>query len=106
MLGLVQSGVADGATLVRGGAPRDPGWFVEPAVLGGVRNGMRVAREEIFGPVVTVIPYGSEEEAVAIADDSGHRLSASVWSADVSRRAPHGRAARRFWTSTPRRGPP
>jgi aldehyde dehydrogenase (NAD+) len=87
VLGLVESGVADGATLVRGGAGRGPGWYVEPAVLTGVHNGMRVAREEIFGPVVTVIPYDTEEEAAAIAGDSEHRLSASVWSDDESRAA-------------------
>jgi betaine-aldehyde dehydrogenase len=87
VLDLVGSGVAEGATLVRGGTDRAEGRYVEPAVLTGVHNGMRVAREEIFGPVVTVIPYDTEDEAVAVADDSGQRLSASVWSADQDRAA-------------------
>ena len=84
----IASGIADGARVVTGGgrpAGLDRGWYVEPTVFADVDNSMRIAREEIFGPVVCVIPYDTVDEAVAIANDSTYGLSGSVWSADPAR---------------------
>nr|WP_211360292.1 aldehyde dehydrogenase [Actinocorallia herbida] len=80
-----------------GGRPADlpRGWYVEPTVLADVANTMRVAREEIFGPVVCLIPYDTEDEAVAMANDSPYGLSGAVWSADPHRAL---RTARRLHT--------
>ena len=61
------------------------GWYVEPTVLAGVDNTMRVAREEIFGPVLCLLPYDDEDDAVRIANDSPYGLSGGVWSADPAR---------------------
>ena len=83
--GYLATGRAEGARVVAGGGrPKglDAGWYVEPTLFDGVHNGMRIAREEIFGPVVAVIPYRDTDEAVAIADDSPYGLSGSVWTAD------------------------
>ncbi|GAA3446580.1 aldehyde dehydrogenase [Planomonospora venezuelensis] len=93
VLGHIGTGTAEGARLACGGKrPEglDRGWYVEPTVFAGADNGMRVVREEIFGPVVTVIPYDSEEEAVAIANDTEYGLSGSVWSRDPLRAAEVG----------------
>jgi acyl-CoA reductase-like NAD-dependent aldehyde dehydrogenase len=72
-----------------GGTPQvsgcEGGWFIEPAVLVGVTNDMRVAREEIFGPVLVVIPFDDEDEAVALANDSSYGLGSGVWTANVAR---------------------
>ena len=90
VLGYVELGRREGARLVHGGgrpAGLDRGWYVEPTVFADAHNGMRVVREEIFGPVVTVIPYDSLDEAVAIANDTEYGLSGSVWSADLARSA-------------------
>ncbi len=84
--GYLRIGHEEGARAATGGgvpAGRDKGWFVEPTVFADVDNSMRVAREEIFGPVLSVIPYDGEDEAVAIANDSDFGLCGSVWSADV-----------------------
>jgi betaine-aldehyde dehydrogenase len=85
--GYLEVGRAEGAQVIGGGRPSglDDGFFVRPAVLAGVDNQMRVAQEEIFGPVAAVIPYGSPDEAVAIANDTQYGLSGSVWSADPDR---------------------
>jgi betaine-aldehyde dehydrogenase len=86
----VEIGLSEGATLVVGGdAPDDGalknGAYLMPAVFDGVRNDMRIAREEIFGPVVTVIPFDTEAEAIALANDTPYGLSGSVWSRDIGK---------------------
>jgi aldehyde dehydrogenase (NAD+) len=98
-----------GATVpVGGGRPRhmEKGWYVEPTVLTGVTNGMEVTREEIFGPVMSVLSYGTEEEAIAIANDSEYGLGGSVFTADadhgleVARRIDSGMLAVNAWGMT------
>ncbi|GGM04609.1 aldehyde dehydrogenase family protein [Nakamurella endophytica] len=80
-------GKADGARLVTGSdtAPEGPGFFVEPAVFTGVDPDSRLAQHEIFGPVLSVLPFDDEDEAVRIANNSVYGLGAAVWTADLSR---------------------
>lgn len=82
----IRLGIDEGAEILVGGEGRptglDRGWFVQPTVFTGVNNDMRIAREEIFGPVLCVIPYEDEDEAVTIANDSPYGLQAYVESAD------------------------
>jgi betaine-aldehyde dehydrogenase len=88
--GYLEAGKAAGArAAVGGGLPKalSKGWYVEPTVFSNVDNSMRIAQEEIFGPVLAVIPYGSEEEAVAIANASQYGLCGSVWTPDIERGA-------------------
>ncbi|WP_354112309.1 aldehyde dehydrogenase family protein [Bradyrhizobium sp. S3.12.5] len=86
---LIQAGIDEGAELVVGGPGRPPhlksGYFVQPTVFANVRNDMTIAREEIFGPVLSIIPYRDEEEAIAIANDTAYGLAAYVQSADLAR---------------------
>ena len=82
----IQTGLDEGARLVTGGktpAELEPGYFIEPTLLADVTNDMRVAREEIFGPVVCAIPYDDIDDAIRIANDSDMGLSGSVWTSDV-----------------------
>ncbi|MET9970492.1 aldehyde dehydrogenase family protein, partial [Streptomyces sp. NPDC006356] len=80
----IESGLAEGASLVTGGgAPELPGWFVEPTVFVG-NNAMGIAQEEIFGPVGTIIPFDTPEEAVRLANDTRYGLAAVVWTQDLN----------------------
>lgn len=86
--GYINTGVADGARLVTGGgrpAGLDRGWYIEPTLFADVDNSSTIAREEIFGPVLSVIPAADERDAVAIANDSIYGLNASVFTNDVER---------------------
>ncbi|TGX53960.1 aldehyde dehydrogenase family protein [Sphingomonas gei] len=96
--GLIAKGLAEGATLEAGGPGRpdgiETGYFVKPTLFSSVRNDMTIAREEIFGPVVTIIPYDDEEDAIRIANDTDYGLSAVVFgdAESVRRVAPRLRA--------------
>jgi aldehyde dehydrogenase (NAD+) len=89
--GLIETGIKEGATLVTGGTGRpeglNRGYYVRPTVFGNVNNSMTIAREEIFGPVIAIMPYKTEEEAIAIANDTVYGLSANVESKDVEHAA-------------------
>jgi len=100
VLGYIEQGVAEGATLVLGGgrpAHLDKGWFVEPTLFAGVDNAMTIAQEEIFGPVLVMIPFRDDDDAVRIANDSAYGLSGGVTSADPDRAMA---VARRIRTGT------
>ncbi len=88
VLGYIEKGIEEGATLALGGGPpadQARGWFVEPTLFTGVDNSMTIAREEIFGPVLVVIPYEDDDDAVRIANDSNYGLSGAVVSASLDR---------------------
>ncbi|HZP43778.1 MAG TPA: aldehyde dehydrogenase family protein, partial [Candidatus Binatia bacterium] len=84
----IAAGKAEGATLATGGGrPKDQprGWFLEPTIFCDVRNDIRIAREEIFGPVVSVIPFRDADEAIRIANDSTYGLGGAIYSRDTAK---------------------
>jgi betaine-aldehyde dehydrogenase len=98
--GYIAAGKREGATVACGGgrpAGFPKGWYVEPTVFADVDNRMQIAQEEIFGPVIAVIPYDDEADALRIANDSDYGLSGSVWTADTDRGV---EVARRVRTGT------
>jgi aldehyde dehydrogenase (NAD+) len=93
-------GVKDGATLIAGGKMRPDkggGYFIEPTCFVDVTNDMRIAQEEIFGPVLVVIPFDDEEDAIRIANDSAYGLGGGISTADMARAM---RVAKRIRTGT------
>ena len=95
---MIQVGIDEGATLLVGGLGRpegfDAGWYVRPTVFSDVNNSMRIAREEIFGPVLAILPFEDEEEAVAIANDTPYGLAAYVQTGSNERAARLSRSLR------------
>ena len=95
---MIQVGIDEGATLVAGGPGRpegfEKGWYVRPTIFADVSNSMRIAREEIFGPVLAIIPFDTEEDAVAIANDTPYGLAAYVQTGDAERAARLSKALR------------
>ncbi len=99
VINYIKKGIEEGATLVCGGAERpeglEKGYFVRPTVFANVNNKMTIAQEEIFGPVLSIIPYEDEDDAVRIANDTIYGLAGGVWSGDAERAK---RVARRLRT--------
>ena len=105
ILDFIASGIEDGAGLACGGKAAtnvsDAGYFIEPTIFTGVDNTMRIARAEIFGPVLCVLPFRDEEEAVRLANDNDYGLSAGVWTNDIRRghRIAHALRAGTVWVN-------
>ncbi|RDD71100.1 aldehyde dehydrogenase family protein [Paracoccus versutus] len=103
IMGYVDSGNQDGASLMTGGCTLgERGYYVAPTVFSGVTNRMKIAREEIFGPVVAIIPFKDEEDAVFQGNDSTYGLAAGIWTRDIGRAHKVARAIRagRVWINT------
>lgn len=87
--GMIQQGIDEGARLLTGGMGRpesaSKGWFVKPTIFADVDNNMAIARQEIFGPVLVIIPFADEDEAVAIANDTPYGLAAYIQTGDMAR---------------------
>jgi len=102
----LRQGVEEGATVAFGGPDAtglpERGAFVPPTVFAGVRPGMTIAQEEIFGPVMSILSFSTEEEAYAIANDTEFGLAAGVWTSDLARAHRAGRALRvgTVWVNT------
>jgi aldehyde dehydrogenase (NAD+) len=96
--GYISKGIAEGAKVVIGGEGRpdglQKGYYVKPTIFSNVNNNMLIAREEIFGPVLAILPYETEEEAIRIANDTEYGLQAYVWSNDLARANRVGRRIR------------
>jgi acyl-CoA reductase-like NAD-dependent aldehyde dehydrogenase len=103
VLNYIETGKAEGATAVTGGGRMgDVGYFVEPTVFANVEHEMRISQEEIFGPVLAVIPFDDEADALRIANGTAYSLAAGVWSADIGRvhRMAAGLKAGTVWINT------
>jgi acyl-CoA reductase-like NAD-dependent aldehyde dehydrogenase len=107
VLGYIDVAKTEGAELALGGGAAErpecgDGWFVEPTIFTGVNNQMRIAQEEVFGPVLSVIPFEDEDEAVAIGNDVAFGLAAGVWTQNLNRATRMARAlqAGTVWTNT------
>jgi aldehyde dehydrogenase (NAD+) len=103
VLDYIEIGKSEGASLVTGGSRvGDEGFFVEPTVFANVRHEMRISQEEIFGPVLSVIPFDDEEDALRIANGTAYSLAAGVWSSDIARvhRVAAGLKAGTVWINT------
>lgn len=103
VMSYIEAGQQDGATLVSGGARIDgSGYFVQPTVFADVKNSMKIAQEEIFGPVVCVMPFRTEEEVIALSNDSTYGLAGGVWTSDIGRGHKIARALKggRIWINT------
>jgi len=98
VLGYIEAGKRDGARLVAGGGRANvgtgKGYFIEPTIFDGVTNRMKIAREEIFGPVLSVIPFKSIEDGLAQGNDTAYGLAAAVWTRDVAKALKAARAIR------------
>lgn len=107
ILSMIDMARGEGAEVAMGGKPADrpecgDGWFIEPTVLTSVKNDMRIAQEEVFGPVLSVIRFSDDEEAYHLANDTRYGLAAGVWTSDMARAFTAARRLRagNVWTNT------